>query len=169
MKSLAAGLAIALFALAGCASKKVVGPSVDGSGFLTIQTEQTEYSWSSDPQEWLGVNATIHNNSDRTFYASIGDRMYSSLDQELLYFGDNADATIEKRVTPESWAPVRTGPLIEGAGVIAIRPGQTYSLTGNLAPRSVGTHRIRLDFTDQPEIVPGRKTYREVSNSFAIR
>ena len=171
MKSLAAGLSIALV-LAGCASKKGVDPPIkvsEGSGFLTIQTVENEYSWPSAAGEWLPVSAMIRNNSDRTFYARIGDALNSSLDQEPLYVSQGSDGTIEKQVAPGSWSPVRSGPAIEGVRVVAIRGGKTYRLSRAVAPRSSGTHRIRLDYADRPEIAPGQQTYRDFSNEFVIR
>ena len=172
MKSFAAGLSIALMTLAGCASEKVVDPPInvtEGSGLLAIQTVQTEYSWPSGAGDWLGVDATIRNNSDRTLYANVGDAMNVSMDQELLCVCQGSDGTIEKQVAPSSWPAVQMGPAIEGVKVIAISGGKTYRLTGSMAPRSTGTHRIRLDYANQPEIVPGRKTYRDFSNAFVIR
>ena len=170
MKARVAGLTLAIITLAGCASERVLDPSVDvGTGLITIQTDQTEYSWSSNPAEWLGVNGTLRNNSHRTLYARIGDAMNVSMDQELLYVAENADGIVEKQVAPRLWSPVRTGPLIEGAKIIAIRSGQTYRLTGNLAPRSTGTHRIRLDYSDQPQFEPGQQRFRDFSNKFVIR
>lgn len=144
----------------------------NAAGNLIIEVEKSEYRWTPDD---LGssrqIRATIRNDSDRTYYAKLGDGFNSGIDQDDLFIAEGAGGHIEKFNPDSSWIPMPRGLLFEGTGFVALRPQKSYRLTAPLyfwSGDEVGQFRIKVEYFDRIDPSPETSPKMDYSNVFTI-
>jgi hypothetical protein len=174
MKTTHAVLLLLCLAAFGCEHSTIVqAPEFnpvfqDAKGNLKIMTSKTEYTWQGDG---LGMQATIHNESDQTYYAKLGDRFNSSIDQENLFVAEGSTGYIERLNSDGSWSAMPRGILIEGVRFVALRPQQTYRLSASLYAwhgNETGQFRIKVEYFDRIDPPPATSPMVDYSNVFTI-
>lgn len=166
-------LFLAVSGLISCSHRTnpiIAVPEQAGAGFLTIQTEKSEYAWAEvSLGTGEGFRATLVNNTDLLFHATLGDRMNAAAEQQTLYVAEGSDGFLERWVPPSEWKNLDRVWLDEGVGIIEIRPHSIYRLMGLVTgPKTSGALRLRVQYFGQPEIQPGQ-AYQDYSNVFAVR
>ncbi|MCH7860046.1 MAG: hypothetical protein IID14_10190 [Candidatus Marinimicrobia bacterium] len=143
----------------------------DGAGYLQIQTEKVEYSWSGELETLLRIRTTLTNKSNNTYYSKLGDFFNSSIEQTYLAAAEGSDGYLEKRVSTNDWESMPRGLLSEGVRYVVLHPSQEYYLDVMLRfveNGLTGEFRIRVDYYEQldspSEVVP----YLDYSHSFTI-
>jgi hypothetical protein len=161
---------LAVSGLTACSSpvKPLSGvPLRVGDGFLTIRTEQSEYTWAEVSPQGAGVRATLVNHTDRAFYARLGDAMGAPSEQEMLYIAEGSDAFVEQWVSPSSWRTLDRALFFEGVRTVLLRPHATYTLQGlALGPASTGVFQLRVQYLDR---IDGPPAHQDFSNTFVIK
>lgn len=136
---------------------------------LTILTEMNTYTW--DESGYLLIKAKLTNTSTDTFYASLGDRINSSIDQEQLFVAEGSDGYIEKLEPDDSWLQKERGILYEGVRAVAIRPTKEYLVQAFVLwpNRDTGKFRIRIDYYHQIDSTKNKPQLVAYSNTFIIQ
>lgn len=144
----------------------------NAGGNLEITTPKTEYTWS--PED-LGasrqIEAAVFNQSDRTYYAKLGDGFNGSLDQETLFVAEGTGGFIERHEPDGSWRAMPRGMLIEGTRFVALRPQKNYRLISSLynwRGDESGQFRIKIEYFDQIDPPPGNSLRVDYSQIFRI-
>jgi hypothetical protein len=155
-----------LFASAACATV-TDPPAGDGSGNFVITLSQPEFTRREASE--FGIRATVRNVSARDYYANVGDRFNSALDQDNIFAAVGTHAIIERRASDDLWVNANTGVLIEGSRFVAMRAGKSYALVGSIAPNASGTYRIRLDYSAVNDDPAGTLPFHDYSPTFLVR
>lgn len=152
-----------------------VGPQETGDGFLSIRTEKNTYPRPEGPYG-RDFAATIVNQTDRLFYARLGDGFIASQDQATLMAAEGSDGFLEQWDSSE-WQPLPRPVAIEGTAVIALRPRSTYTLNGYFPPARGGigipdpwakvSLRFRVQYFDDPGMAP-EQAHQDFSNTFVL-
>lgn len=151
-----------------------IAPQEIGDGFLTIRTEKTVYP-RPDGTTWASFAATIVNDSDRLFYARLGDGFSAASEQATLYAAEGSHGFIEQWNRAE-WQGVARPVAYEGSAVVELRPRSTYTLHGSFPPASTGdildlrakvSLRFRVQYFDDAETRP-EQVHQDFSNIFVL-
>ena len=138
-----------------------------GNGALVVTLSKTTFDW-NEATTGSGIVATITNNGPNTYYGRLGDG-YAAMEQTVFYAASGSDGFVERNTGGNSWTEAERGTLIEGAGLVIIRPGQSYTLRGYLAGTKVtGTYRLRIEYQDSINDEGPITRYSDYSGTFTI-
>jgi hypothetical protein len=140
-----------------------------GNGLLVVTPSKSSFDWNEATINGTGIVATITNNGTSTYYARLGDG-FASMEQTTLFAVSGSDGFVERNSGGSTWTEAELGTLVEGAGYVVIRPGQSYTLRGYLAGTKVpGTYRLRIDYQDSLNDEGPITSYTDYSTSFSIQ
>lgn len=175
-KSLTCSLAVILAAVINCKeAARPIALAETGAGNLSITLPRLEYAWSAnDLGSSRQIQATVRNNSDRTYYANLGDGFNGSLDQDNLFLvGEGMGGAIEKFNPDGSWSVMPSGgALIEGTRFVALRPQKDYWLRAPLSGwrrNETGQFRLKVEYFDQSDPAPETLPKVDYSAVFIIK
>ena len=140
-----------------------------GNGLLVVTLSKSTFDWNEVTTAGSGIVATIGNNGPYTYYARLGDG-YATMEQSVFYAASGSDGFVERNTGANSWTEAELGTLIEGAGLVVIRPGRSYTLRGYLAgARVAGTYRLRIRYYDSINDEGPITSYTDYSTPFTIQ
>ena len=151
--------------LNGCVDVGGVDPDPSD---IAVTTTASVYRWDDVANgAGLTIDATLSNNGTREYYARLGDGFNFAEEQSQLYVANGSDAYLERSESAE-WVAAERATLIEGVGVVVLRPGGSYLLMAYVTgPRITGVFRLRVEYDRDAD---GAEAAGEsVSNSFEIR
>ena len=153
-------------AMFGCGTDRALAGLASG-GSLVIQAPGTVSS-SVINYPGAGLEATLRNVTNQTYYANVGDAFNAAVEQDPLLTSSGSDAVVEGKDSYNVWAPLEQGVMIEGTKYVAIRPGKNYRLISVVdAPSFRGQARIRVRYSTTPNAA-GTITV-DYSNVFEVR
>jgi hypothetical protein len=140
-----------------------------GNGLLTVTLAKSTIDWNEATAAGGGIVAVISNHGPNTYYARLGDG-YASIEQSVFYAASGSDGFVERNTGGNNWTEAERGTLIEGPGLVVIRPGQSYTLRGYLAgTKVVGTYRLRIEYQDSINDEGPITRYSDYSGVFTIQ
>ena len=142
------------------------------AGNLSIRTQKSEYTWGPyDLGSSRQIEAIFLNNSKETYYARLGDRFNSDIDQADLFVAEGSNGFIEKFELDGSWRFMPRGVLIEGTRFVELRPEKSYRLFTYLPwqEKETGNFRIKLEYYHQIDPPPDANPLIDYSNIFSIK
>jgi hypothetical protein len=142
-------IALAAAGLTACSSNSAISPEAEtdaqnqiAAGKVQVSVGKRAYSPADLGPSGVGVNATLNNSADQTFYSKLGDAFNSAAEQNPLSVSNGSDATLE-REEGARWVAVQTPQMIEGVKAVELRPGKSYELVAR-ASAAVPTGRYRI-------------------------
>lgn len=115
-----------------------------------------------------GLVLAIRNDTDRDYFARLGDGFNASADQSPLFLASGTSARLE-RLTANQWVEVQLGTLVEGSRVVALRARRTYALRAALTSAlTPGTYRVVVGYAESASAAEGSAQATVFSPQFSI-
>lgn len=145
---------------------------IEGDGNLLITVNPAEYSFSNlNSGNVLNISAILSNQSDKVYYAEIGDFYNSSTDQDNIYIAGNTQAFVEMFNSDDIvWKTIFRSFLIEGSRFVSIKPAKMYYLHGCIPhnEKYVGKYRIKINYYNKIEPTAKDTLFEDYSNIFDV-
>ena len=167
---LSAMLGIALCACEHSTSRSPLAIDTRGNDNLSIRTSKPEYTWrSNDLGATQQIHAFITNQTERTYYATLGDGFNAALEQGRLFVAAETGGYLEQLNAAGTWSALPRNLLIEGTRTIILRPQKTYQLLAPLRGNEAGTFRLKTEYFEEMNPAPGKPPLADYSNYFNIK
>ena len=144
----------------------------NGAGNLSIQVTGTIYAFVEEEFSGMrSITAKVTNVSEVDYYALLGDRFNSSLEQETLYIAEGSGGYLESLSGDGRWSSIERGLMTEGVGIIVLKPDHQYLLLFVL-PLPVtnppkGAYRLRIDYSSKKD-ASANVSFSDYSDAFII-